>query len=378
MTLDVIDLARRLVRCDTVAGGERQALGLLESLLARAGFSCAYDLYDPARPDRANLIARLRPGAPASPGDKALLFGGHIDTVPFGDAAWAIPPLEGIVKDGRLHGRGAADMKGGLAAMVCAALDMAPRLKRRDLILHIYGSEETGCTGSFHASLTPEHFGSPGAAVIAEPTNNIPLAGHKGALWLAVTATGRTAHASMPEKGDNALLKMLPAALRLRDAPPKASHELLGECTMVLSTLHAGLNSNSVPDKAVLTVDMRTVPGQDHAALHASLAAAAGPDVDTRITLDLPPVWTDPDTPWCGRVRRLAAPFLGYEPGVAAVQFFTDAGAVRRAHPGLPLMILGPGDPGEAHRTDESCPVDQIRAAREMYKAIIADWYEGC
>jgi succinyl-diaminopimelate desuccinylase len=266
-------------------------------------------------------------------------------------------------------------MKSGIAAMVCAAVASAGNLKGRDLVLHIYGGEESGCLGSFHATRRPELFGNPGAGVIAEPSGNLPYAGHKGALWLAVETLGRTAHGSMPEQGVNALAAILPGALRLLNAVPDASHPILGKSTMALTSLHSGLNPNSIPDKAVLTLDTRTVPGQSHKDLRRTFTTLAGTEASVKIVLDVPPVWTDPELPWCVAVRDLLANFLGDKPGVTSAQFFTDAAAVRSLLPSLPLLILGPGDSAMAHKTNEYCRLDQIRTAFEIFKAVIADWH---
>ncbi|MDR3175720.1 MAG: M20/M25/M40 family metallo-hydrolase [Desulfovibrio sp.] len=370
---DVVELAQRLVRRDTVAGNaERDLLEEAADLLREAGFSCLLEGYDPAFPHKANLYARLCPEAPG----ESLFFGGHVDTVSFGDALWDRDPLSGLTEGGLLHGRGSCDMKGGVAAVLCAAMNLAPRLTGRDLVLHLYGSEELGCLGSFFAARRHrEHFGRPGAAIIAEPTGNRPLAGHKGVLWLTLECEGKAAHGAMPEKGDNALAKLLPAACRLLAVRPDAAHPVLGASTLALTSLHAGLNHNSIPDRAALTLDMRTVPGQDHAFLRQELAALAGEDVSLRTVLDVPPVWTDPNIPWCASTRRLLADFLGSEPEVAGAPYFTDAAAARSALPGLPLLILGPGETAAAHTTNESCPLDQLRAARDIYEALIRAWY---
>lgn len=380
MEYDVVELAQALIRQDTTGGkNERRLLEGLADILDAAGFSCSLEGYDPQDEGRANLIAWLGSDAPGT----SLLLGGHVDTVPFGEAPWRHGPLEGVLEDGQLYGRGASDMKGGVAAMVLAAVSAAKRFagnvggrgNDRGVLVHLYGSEEFGCVGSFHAARNRDAFAPAGAAVIAEPTNNRPLAGHKGALWLTLRTMGRTAHASMPEQGENALAKLLPPAYRLLDEAPDATHEWLGTCTMALTTLHAGLNSNSIPDKAELTVDMRTVPGQDHAALTERVRTVAGQDVAITATLDIPAVWTDPDLPWAKRVREVAARFLDRAPGVETVQFFTDAAAVRAAVPGIPVCILGPGNPAVAHRTDESCAVRQLRDAQAIYEALIADWF---
>jgi succinyl-diaminopimelate desuccinylase len=369
---DVLELAQCLVRCRTTADGDEDAaLQLLARLLTESGFSCTLDIYDAASTKRASLVARLRPGKH----EASLLFAGHIDTVPFDAASWRHDPLSGRIADGLLYGRGACDMKSGVAAMVCAAIAMAPALKDRDIVVHIYGGEERGCLGSLHTAERREFFGNPGACIVTEPSDLTAQTGHKGALWLTLRVRGRAAHASMPEQGDNALIKMLAAISALKDFCPQATHETLGQCTTTLTSLHCGRNSNSVPDEAVLTVDMRTVPGQDHAALMAHLHALVGPDVEISVTYDGAAVWTDPCGDWCARARRMVADITKLDAGVTCAKFFTDAVAVRRVFPELPIIILGPGNPGAAHVTDESCPIAQIITAQRIYEALIADWY---
>jgi succinyl-diaminopimelate desuccinylase len=211
--------------------------------------------------------------------------------------------------------------------------------------------------------------------VVAEPSNNRPLVGHKGALWLKGRATGRTAHGSMPEHGDNALCKALDAAQRLRTLELGPAHAELGAPTLALTTLHAGMNVNSIPDAAEFTVDLRTVPGRDNAALLRAAQALAGPDVPLEVLMDLAPVWTAPDHPWVRRVRELLSGPLGPLPEVETVQFFTDAASLRAVLPDLPILVLGPGDPAQAHQTDESCSVAQLEQAVDLYTIIARDWY---
>lgn len=365
-----VELAQRLIRCNTISGGnERQALEPLARILADAGFSVVFDAYDQANPQRCSLSARLRPQ-----GDQpALCLCGHIDTVPLGAADWRMPPFEGRIENGRLFGRGSSDMKSGVAAMVCAAARMADTM-RGDLAVQIYGGEETGCEGSFHMAARPEFLSNIAAIVVAEPTSCRPLCGHKGALWLTCKTTGVTAHASMPHKGDNALAKLLPFANAMCSFRLEGTHPHLGNGTCVVSTLHSGCNSNSVPDSAVMTVDIRTVPQHNHDQLRTAAAAMAGPGIRLETTLDIPAVWTDPDEPWMARAFDVLTPLLGERPGVATVQFFTDAAALRPKLPDAPIMILGPGDPAMAHQVDEYCAVEQIELATDMYAALLADW----
>lgn len=371
--MDTVELSRALIRMDTCEAGEKPALRLLADLLEAAGFSCRFEDYLPAsrRADACNLYAVLNEGAVGP----ALLFGGHIDTVPVTAASWSVPPFAAEIRDERLYGRGSVDMKSGLAAFVSAAIEAAPRIRERALILHIYGGEEHGCLGSQKAKETIAA-SSAAAAIIAEPTNARPLVGHRGALWLKLWTRGIAAHASMPEKGENALTKMLPIANRLLDyRPPDVFHPHLGSGTFVLSTLHAGINSNSVPDSARLTLDMRTVPGQKSAEIIKDIEGIVRGEATMETTLDLESVWTDPELPWVRRVREICGKSLEDVIGIETVAFFTDAAPVRNALPGIPIIILGPGDPALAHKTDESCAIAQLRTVQTMYAEIIRDWY---
>lgn len=371
--MDPVRLASQLVRFDTCnpPGGEEEVLLYLAGLLAPAGFSVALDHFDSGR---ASLVARLNPGHP----EPALCLAGHIDTVPLGEAPWSVPPLAGVERGGRLYGRGASDMKSGIAAMCSAALKLAEAGVRREIALFVFGGEESGCVGSFSVAANPQLLGRPGAVVVCEPTRNRPLLGHKGALWLAGECSGRTAHGSMPELGDNALYKALDAAQRLRSLDLGAGpHPHLGAPTLSLNTLHAGQNPNSVPDRARFTLDLRTVPAQDHAALITQAAILAGPDTAVTPVLDIPAVWTDPKDAWVKDAFRTLAPLLDWPAGIETVQFFTDAAAFRRVLPATPILILGPGDPALAHQTDEFCEVGQIRAATAMYLALGLDWSRG-
>jgi succinyl-diaminopimelate desuccinylase len=371
--MDVIELLQTLVRMDTCAAGERPALRFLADLLEPAGFSCAFEDYFPAdeRPDACNLYATLNKGAEGA----ALFFGGHIDTVPVTVSSWSVPPFAAEIRGDRLYGRGSVDMKSGLAAFVAAALETAPRIRDRELILHIYGGEERGCLGSGQAKKTIAA-SSAAAAIIAEPTNARPLVGHRGAFWLNLRTRGVAAHASMPEKGENALAKMLPVARRLLDYRlPDVSHPYLGSGTFVISTLHAGINSNSVPDSALLTIDIRTAPGQKSADILAEVESIVRDEAAMETTLDLAPVWTDPELPWVRRVREICGALLGETAGIETAAFFTDAVNVRQAAGGIPVVILGPGDPAQAHRTDEWCSISQLNTVRKMYLDIIEAWY---
>ena len=375
--LDVVRLTRDLIEFDTMpeTGDEAACLEFLAGLLRRAGFRVELDSFG-AR--GVNLYAWLM-DRPERPG---LCLAGHIDTVSVNNGRWASDPLCATEKDGRIYGRGACDMKGGVAAMVCAAARARSRLASgQDLRLHVYGGEEVGCLGSAHMVRSrPGQLSRVGAVIVAEPTAMKPCVGHKGAVWLKVTANGRAAHGSMPQFGDNALSKAVAAARSLESYPIGESvHPHMGASTLTLTTLHSGSSHNSVPDSAFFTVDIRIVPGQDPQSVASLIREVVGPGCDVEILQSIHPLWTDPANPWIGRVAELVAEQVGGSNASASApcitQFFTDGAALRAALPEVPILILGPGEPSLAHQTDEWCEVSELRRAESVYSTVIADWY---
>lgn len=363
MPIDVVVLARDLVRVDSVGGGEARCIAILESLLAGHGFDCRRFEFAPGRP---TLVARRD-------GPQTLAFTGHVDVVPVGAAGWRHPPFGGVIEDGRLHGRGASDMKGGVAAIAAAAV----RTRTRGLTLVFTAGEETGCEGAFHLVRQPEGraaLGRAQALVVAEPTANRPWIGHKGALWLRACARGRTAHGSMPALGDNAVYRIARAALAVEalafEEPP---HALMGAPTVNVGTIAGGANVNSVPDAAELTIDLRSVAGQAHAALRDRLGRALGPQIELQTLLDVAPVCTDADDPWLRRAIATVAALTGDATPPRTASYFTDAAALRPALGMPPTLVLGPGDPGLAHQTDEHVPLDRLHQAVAIYAALIED-----
>lgn len=368
--LDPVELTRRLITFDTInpPGSERACAEFLAELLSAAGFETTLL---PMGDDRANLIAS-RTGQEAGP---PLVFTGHIDVVPLGTRKWSRDPFGGEISGGRLYGRGSSDMKSGVAAFVLAAIAESDRLVATSgVTLIITAGEETGCDGA-RALMADGRVASAGALVVAEPTANVPYVGHKGALWLRAVANGITAHGSMPEQGDNAVYKAARAVDRLSAfAFNVADHPTLGSPTLNVGTLHGGLNINSVPDRAEIGIDMRTIPAIDHAVLQKTVLAHMNENVDIEVVIDLPSVWTSPQLPWIASILRIAAEITGAHPVIKTATYFSDASVFTPALGGVPTVILGPGEPAQAHQTDEWCETERIRQAVLIYRAIIVDW----
>ncbi|MEH3148583.1 MAG: M20 family metallopeptidase [Methylobacterium frigidaeris] len=369
--IDPVATALDLVRFDTISppGSEGACAAYLAGRLRPAGFAVAEYAFAPGR---TSLVARL-PGRDAALAP--LAFTGHLDTVPLGLAPWSFDPC-GEIRDGRLHGRGASDMKGGVAAFVAAALELAAGTPApmRGVTLVLTAGEETGCLGARDLARRGA-LGEASGLVVAEPTANRLAVAHKGALHLRARTRGATAHGSMPELGDNAVLKAtraVEALRRFRFAVPP--HPLLGAPTLAVTSLHGGEAVNVIPDDCVLTLDIRTLPGQDHPAVLAALREQMGPDVVVDPPLaDLPGVGTGPSDPFVAAARDALREVVG-EPGEAiGMPYFTDGSVLQGAF-ACPTVILGPGEPGQAHQTDEWCATGAIEAAHGIYRSLLRSW----
>lgn len=365
-----VALTQELVRFRTInpPGDERACAERLASLLEGAGFTVEIL---PFGDGRAQLVARIG----GTKGKLPLGFTGHIDTVPLGARPWSVDPLAADIAGGKLYGRGSSDMKSGVAAFVTACIALADRLTGTPgVVLLITAGEETGCSGA-EALVRETAIPQVGALVVAEPTGNRTLVGHKGALWLEAATTGVTAHGSMPEKGVNAIYKAARAIAALEDFDFNvARHDVLGGPTLNVGTASGGLNINSVPDRAVVGIDIRTIPGQSHAQIQNQLTAYLGNDVALTPFLDAQSVWTNPHDRWIGEVFRIANEVSGSGDAIAAAPYFTDASVLAPAVGSPPTAIIGPGELELAHQTDEYCLVSRIEEATEIYSRLIRLW----
>jgi len=370
MTVSAVDLAADLIRFDTInpPGQEAACTEHLRRLLLDAGFRCEEV---PLADGRPNLVARVGGNQEKPP----IAFTGHTDTVPLGAQEWTVPPHGGLIKEGRLWGRGASDMKSGVAAFVAAATKVAHRLEGTPgVVLYITAGEETGSEGAFVLARRGMQ-GEAGALVVAEPSDNRPFCGHKGALWLKATTRGVTAHGSMPDKGVNAVYAAARAVSRLEAFDFNiARHAVMGSPTLNVGTFHGGLNVNSVPDRAEIGIDLRTLPGMQHARLLEQLRSYLGADVTLESRVDVESVWTAPDDPWMRDVFEICHAVSGKAPSVEAAPYFTDASALTPALGGIPTVILGPGPAHMAHQTDEWCECARIEEAAMIYERLILAW----
>lgn len=359
---DVVELTRTLIALDTAGGGEERAARLLGGILEAAGARVAYDLFAPGR---ATLVAQA-----GDTSDAPLVLSGHLDTVPADADAWSSAPLAAQVVDGRIVGRGASDMKSGVAALVVA---LVRHLRRGALpcgvLLVLSAAEETGCEGVQHVV---EHMALPdgGPLLVAEPTSNRVATGHKGALWLRVSATGVAVHGSRPDLGTSAITPLARLAVALADAGLPGTHPVMGPVTVNVGTFSGGAQINLVPDSASMTLDIRLVPGVTSAGTIAHVRTLAGADVRVETILDRAPVFSPPDAPFASLVTEVAS--ADTHPPLT---YFTDASVLAETLGSAETVFLGPGDAGAAHTVEESCPVERIERATAMYEEILARWH---
>jgi succinyl-diaminopimelate desuccinylase len=364
-------LTRELLAFNTInpPGMERACARLLGKLLEEAGFRTEYHEFAEGR---TSLVARIGGAGPKPP----LCFTGHIDTVPLGAAHWRHDAFAGETDGDRLYGRGSTDMKSGVAAFVSAAIALAPHLARTPgLVLVITAGEEIGCEGAKFLA-DRKLLGQAGAIVVAEPTANYPYVGHKGLAWFEIETTGVTAHGSMPEVGDNAIVKMARVIDELgRFRFPVESHPVMGRPTLNVGTIRGGLNTNSVPDEACITLDTRTVPGIEHAHLCRSLESLLAPlGAHVRQIVDTPLLYTEPSDEWVASVFEACTPFVGSAPTPRTITFSTDGADLKRGFGGPPAVIVGPGEPTLAHQTDEWCSMRRIEESVEVFTRLAREW----
>lgn len=364
------EILEQLVRTRTVnpPGNERDAV---DTVLSFYQPGVNHQIIDHGE-GRASLVIRL-PGQDQS---RTVAFVGHIDTVPVPDAdQWSQPPFTAEVVDGVLWGRGAADMKGGVTAMMLMSLYFMEYGQRPpiNVVLAFTADEESFGIG-VSALREQGVFDDTDEVIICEPSAGQIGILEKGALWLTLTAAGRAAHASRPDLGINAadaLMDLIGGINhRVADCP---GHPLLGSPTCALTQIHAGVKTNILPDRAEATLDIRTLPGIDHAALvtHAQELAAdlqarePGLVLNVEVVNARPPVSVDPQHPLVQGMQRVMSQ-MGLSRQLRGLHFYTDASQIV-PQLGLPFVILGPGDDGLAHQRDEHITLEDVRTMAAVY-----------
>ncbi|MHC4398090.1 MAG: M20 family metallopeptidase [Planctomycetota bacterium] len=389
MSLDLVETLGHLVAIPSVnpmgsgaSGkeyGEARLTDYLESFFDRLGMP---HQRQPVHPGRANLTGRMDGEIPLERGGKLILFGAHQDTVPVG--GMTIEPWKPEVRDGRLYGRGACDVKGGMAAMLTAIARLAhQRPPGMPTILMVCTvNEEYGFSG---AAALAESFNTgdldiiprkPDAAVIAEPTDLDVVVAHKGVIRWRCHTRGRAGHSARPNADDNAIYRMGRLLVQLEQyqrggVGRLCSHSLCGPATMSVGTVRGGVSVNTVPSRCTIEIDRRTPPGEDleSARRHLVEHLATNAPADTSAEHDPPfmqgPALSDESNgPLADQLARIARDVAG-DCRKTGVPYATDAAFLAAA--GIPTVVFGPGSIEQAHTDDEWISLDQLEQATEVF-----------
>jgi acetylornithine deacetylase len=378
---DVVPLLGRLVAADSVnpaygGPGEAAVAAIVAEHLARHGLAPSLQ---GVMPGRSNVVGVLA-GQDRS---RSVLLEAHMDTV--STAGMVISPFEPEIREGRLHGRGACDVKAGLAAMLVAVTDLADEgfVPAVDVVLAAVIDEEHAFRGATALCGWLAGSGrSVEAGIVAEPTDLRIVRCTKGVLRFEMRCLGRAAHSSKPWLGASAILAAARCVLaleRLHGALQHASHPLLGPATGSVGTIRGGTQINIVPDACVLAVDRRLLPGERPAEVLAAYESLAGEIMaqspGVRVVVD-PPLLVDepletPDDTAVVTVARDAAAALALAVDPVGVPYGSDASKFARE--GIPAIVFGPGSIDSAHAADESVPIRDVEVATAFYR----QWIRG-
>lgn len=376
-----LPVLRRLVRIDSQNPGGSEAAVADEVLSALAELGSpvpdACVMRVDHAPGRSSLVVTL-------PGDGPRVgLAGHMDTVPAGDAsAWAHQPLSAHVEGTTVWGRGTTDMKGGDTAMLLAYLSYARTGRRPPCTLRLYlTADEEGLGMGASALEGMGAFDDLDFLFVCEPTDLRPGTCEKGCLWARIKARGASSHASMPQLGANALEGGLARVLAAKRAVESlaGAHPLLGTNTCTLTLAQGGTKANMVPDAASFTLDARLVPQSGTVRAQRAIREALLRDASGGVSVDVSfencrePLQADEGHP-ATRLAQACCECAGASSEPAGVRFYTDASLVVPRHPGLPFLVLGPGDPAQCHVTDEHADVVEVMRAWHVLRS----WLDRC
>lgn len=373
--LDVIKLTQKMVQTPSFSGEEGNMADLVQATMLQFGFT------DVRRDAYGSVLGFVGP----ENADTALLFDGHMDVVPV-VGQWSVDPFGGEIKHGRLYGRGTTDMKGGIAAALCAAAEAAAtgKLKYR---IGVSASVLEEVIEGFALSSVLD-FCTPRAVVICEPSKLLIKAGQKGRMELVLTLHGKTAHAASPEYGVNPLYAAA-QALQALSLMPLPSHPVLGQALLVptdiISTPFPSVSM--IPLATTIRFDRRTLPGENKedilADIRACLEAAGIQDFSLEVTVAevktftgekstpsrwLPAWQLDKKHAFLSTTQSCLAQH-GRDSRAGCWHFCTN-GSESAGRRNIPTIGLGPGNEEDAHTVDESIALDQLTEAVKIYRAM--------
>jgi acetylornithine deacetylase len=375
---DARALTRALVRIDSRnpslapgGPGESACVALLREVLDGWGFRT--DVHD-AMAGRPNLVARLGDAR----GGRRLMLSGHLDVV--GVEGMTHAPFDGVERGERLYGRGAADMKGGIGAMCAAAWQAARDALAGEIVVAVTADEEYESVGM---RVMLERGVRADAAIVGEPTRLEVMPAHRGFVWIEIVVAGRAAHGSRWDLGVDAIRHtgLLLAELDRLDAEELSGrmHPLLGRASLHASTIEGGVGMSTYPDRCVLRLERRTLPGETGENVLAEVRRACAavrarrPELaaDVSLLMAQGPSDVATDAPIVRAVED-ALRERGEDVRVSGMSAWTDAALLNAA--GIPAICFGPGDISLAHAAEEYIPLPEIDRAASVLATLARRW----
>jgi acetylornithine deacetylase len=322
--------------------------------------------------DRPNVVGTAR----GTGGGKTLLLNGHMDTV---GAGGMMNPHESIIKQGRMYGRGAYDMKGGLTACMTAMAEVKKQHLRGDVVFTAVIDEEYTSLGTQHLATRFQADG----AIVAEFTELQLILAHRGFVWLEVETLGRAAHGSRPDLGRDAIVKMGKVLVELEkldhNLRSNPTHSLLGSGSIHASLIKGGKEMSTYPDRCVLSVERRTLPGETPMQIESEVwgiieeiqRSDSSFQAVVRRGIDRSPLETPEEAGIVRAVQAAAGKVLKRSLPIAGVPFWTDAALLSTA--GIPSVLLGPSGSG-AHADEEWVDLTSVRTCADIYLAAAVEF----
>jgi succinyl-diaminopimelate desuccinylase len=374
----VVELTQALVSVDTrnPPGNEAPIETVVRDALDR--WRPHWTSVEPA-PGRLSLVAEIPHPAGLDGTRPTLIINGHLDVVPVKADAWSRDPFDPAVEDGKLYGRGSADMKGGIAAAICA-LDVLARAGQPpacDVVFHLVADEELGGRHGTRALLEKGLIRGD-ACLVPEPTDLQLCIAERGLLQGRIRVTGRPGHGSRPRQAVSAIEHAAKLVLALHAADfGDPEHPLLGRPTANVGTIEGGTTFNTVAESCVLGLDRRILPGATEESTEAEIrkriegAGIEGLRYGFELDMFGEASEMPPDEPWVKQVGDAVQRATGRQPDIIGMSFTTDARFVRN-QAGIPTVVCGPGAVEQAHGNDEYVTVERLVQATAAYAELLA------